>query len=79
MLDRAPRARDVVRRSKVVLELLSCRSGGADYETRVGGDGPSGANTVHAIFDIGEGYAILWRSGHAIVTKRPTYEAVELD
>ena len=37
---------------------LSCRSGGADCETHVGGEDPSGANTVHAIFDIGEGYAI---------------------
>ena len=58
---------------------LSCRRGGADCETRVGGQAPSGANTVHAIFDIGEGYAILWRGGHAIVTKRQTYEAVEFD
>ena len=58
---------------------LSCRRGGADCETHVGGQDPSGANTVHAIFDIGEGYAIVWRGGHAIVTKRQTYEAVEFD
>ena len=58
---------------------LSCRRGGADSETRVGGEDPSGGDTVHAIFDIGEGYAIFWRGGHAIVTKRQTYEAVEFD
>jgi hypothetical protein len=58
---------------------LSCRRGGADCESRVGCEDPSGANTVDAIFDVGEGYAILWRGGHAIVTKRQTYEAVEFD
>jgi hypothetical protein len=59
---------------------LSARRGGADCETRVGGEDPSGANTVYAIFDVGEeGYAVLWRGGHAIVTKRQTYEAVEFD
>lgn len=58
---------------------LTCRRGGTDSETRVGDDDPSGGTTVHAIFDIGEGYAIIWRGGHAIVTKRQTYEAVEFD
>jgi hypothetical protein len=58
---------------------LSCRRDGADCETRVGGQDPSGGKTVDAIFDIGVGYAILWRGGHAIVTKRQTYEAVEFD
>jgi hypothetical protein len=58
---------------------LSCRRGGADCESRVGCEDPSGVNTVDAIFDVGEGYAILWRGGHAIVTKRQTYEAVEFD
>lgn len=58
---------------------LSCRRGGADCETRVGGEDPSGASTVYAVFDVGESYAILWRGGHAMVTKRQTYEAVEFD
>jgi hypothetical protein len=58
---------------------VSFRRGGADSETRVGGDDPTGGNTVHAIFDVGEGYVILWRGGHAIVTKRQTYETVEFD
>jgi hypothetical protein len=58
---------------------LSCRRDGADGETRVGSEDPCGADTVHAIFDIGKGYAILWRGGHAIVTKRQTYAAVEFD
>jgi hypothetical protein len=39
----------------------------------------SGGTTVRAIFDVGDGYAILWRGGHEIVAKRPTYLAVEFD
>jgi hypothetical protein len=58
---------------------LSYRRGGADSETSVGSYDPSGEGTVHAIFDIGDGYAILWRGGHAIVAKRQTYQAVEFD
>lgn len=58
---------------------LSCRREGADSETRVGRDDPSGGETVHAIFDVGHGYAVLWRGGHAIVAKKQTYAAVEFD
>jgi len=58
---------------------LTCRRDGTDSETRVGNNDPSVGTTVHAIFDIGDGYAIIWRGGHAIVTKRQTYEAVEFD
>lgn len=58
---------------------LSCRRGGTDSETRVGADDPLGGKTVYAIFDVGEGYAIVWRGGHALVTKRQTYAALEFD
>jgi hypothetical protein len=42
----------------------------------VGAHDPPGGETVHAIFDAGDGYAIPWRGGHEIVTKRQ-YLAVE--
>jgi hypothetical protein len=58
---------------------LSCRRGGTDSETRVGDDDPFGGKTVYAIFDVGEGYAIVWRGGHTIVTKRQTYAAQEFE
>lgn len=58
---------------------LSCRRGGSDSETRVGDDDPAGGATVHAIFDIGDAYVVVWRGGHAIVTKRHTYEAVDFE
>ena len=35
--------------------------------------------TVHAIFDVGDGYAIYMPGGHEIVTKRQTYAVVEFD
>jgi hypothetical protein len=34
---------------------------------------------VHAIFAVGDGYAIVWHGGHAIVAKRQTYAALEFD
>jgi hypothetical protein len=58
---------------------LSCRREGADSETRVGDDDPAGGETVHAIFDVGDDYAIVWRGGHAIVAKRQTHAALEFD
>jgi hypothetical protein len=56
---------------------LSARRAGSDSVTQVGEDDPDGGSTVHAIFDIGDAYAIVWRGGHAIVTKKQTYEAVD--
>lgn len=58
---------------------LSCRRQGVDCETRVGDDDPAGGETVHAIFGVGDGYAIVWRGGHAIVAKPQTYAALEFD
>jgi hypothetical protein len=58
---------------------LSCRRAGADCETCVGRQDPCGKETVHAIFDIGNAYMVLWRGGHEIVAKRQTYGAVEFD
>ena len=52
---------------------LSCRSAGADVEPCVGEE------AVHAIFDIGDAYAILRHGGHEVVPKRHTYAAVEFD
>ena len=34
---------------------------------------------MHAIFDVGNRYAIYLPSGHEIVTKRQTYAVVEFD
>ncbi len=56
---------------------LSCRRDGADCETSVGDHGPGG--TVHAIFDVGDRYAVYLQGGHDIVTKRQTYAVVEFD
>jgi hypothetical protein len=67
---RAPRLRRIYK--------LSCRRGGADSETCVGDLDPSGG-TVHAIFDIGDRYAIYMPGGHEIVTKRQTYDVVDFD
>jgi hypothetical protein len=67
---RAPRSRRIYK--------LSCRRGGADSETCVGDLDPSGG-TVHAIFDIGDRYAIYMPGGHEIVTKRQTYDVVDFD
>jgi hypothetical protein len=58
---------------------ISCRRDGSDSESRVGDTDPAGGDTVHAIFDTGKSYVIVWRGGHAIVTKRHTYEAVEFE
>ena len=58
---------------------LSCRRGGMDSEARVGRDDPVGGDLVHAIFDVGDGYLVVWRNGHTTVTKRQTYEAVDFD
>ena len=57
---------------------LSCRRGGADCETCVGED-DLGGETVHAIFDFGDHYAICLPGGHEIVTKRQTYAIVAFD
>jgi hypothetical protein len=67
---RAPRSRRIYK--------LSCRHGGADRETCVG-DHDLFGGTVHAIFDIGDRYAIYLPGGHEIVTKRQTYSVVEFD
>ena len=58
--------------------MLSCRRGGTDCETYVGAD-DLGGETVHAIFDVGDRYAIYAPGGHEIVTKRQTYAVVEFD
>ena len=34
---------------------------------------------MHAIFDVGDRYAIYMNGGHEIVTKRQTYAVVEFD
>ena len=57
---------------------LSCRRGGADCETCVGEHDITG-ETVHAIFDFGDGYAVCLPGGHQMVTKRQTYAAVAFD
>ena len=58
---------------------LTCRREGVDCETRVGLADPYGGTIVDAIFDVGDGYAVICRGGHAVVTKRQTYEVVEFD
>jgi hypothetical protein len=58
---------------------LSWRRGGTDWETCVGKQDPAAGQTVHAIFDIGGDYMILWRGGRETVTKRQTYTTVEFD
>jgi hypothetical protein len=50
-----------------------------DVETAVGTSAVSRDAIVHAIFDVGDAYAILSRGGHEIVTKRQTYVAHEFD
>ncbi len=67
---RAPRSRRIY--------SLSCRRGGTDCETAVG-EQDLGGELVHAIFDVGDGYAIYVAGGHEIVTKRQTYAVVEFD
>ena len=57
---------------------LSCRRGGTDCETAVGEQDLGGA-LVHAIFDVGDRYAIYLSGGHEIVTKRQTYAVIEFD
>ena len=69
-IGRAPRSRRIYK--------LSCRRGGADCETCVG-EHDLGGGTVHAIFDVGDRYAIYVPGGHEIVTKRQTYAVVEFD
>ena len=69
-IGRAPRS--------VRIYMLSCRRGGADCETCVGDHDITG-ETVHAIFDFGDGYAVCRPGGHEIVTKRQTYAVVEFD
>ena len=67
---RAPRSRRIYK--------LSCRRGGADSETCVGEPDVTGG-TVHAIFDIGDRYAVYMPGGHEIITKRQTYDVVDFD
>jgi hypothetical protein len=66
---RPPRARRI--------HKLSCRRDGADCETCVGE--LSGDRMVHAIFDLGDRYAIYMPGGQEIVTKRQTYAVFEFD
>ena len=75
--ERAALEHDCPPRSRRIYKL-SCRRAGADCETAVGEDDLSGA-TVHAIFDVGDRYAIYAAGGHEIVTKRQTYAVVEFD
>ena len=58
--------------------MLSCRRGGADCETCVG-EHDLGGETVHAIFDFGDRYAVCRPDGHEMVTKRQTYAVVAFD
>ena len=58
---------------------LSCRRGGTDCETVVGEVDPASATTVHAIFDVGDRYAVYVQGGQQTVTKRQTYAVVEFD
>jgi hypothetical protein len=59
---------------------LSYRRDGVDGETCVGTPAAvPDAKVVHAIFDIGDAYAILWRGGHEVLTKKQTYLAHEFD
>jgi hypothetical protein len=67
---RAPRS--------VRIYKLSCRLGGADCETCVGEHDITG-ETVHAIFDFGDHYAVCRPGGHEMVTKRQTYAVVAFD
>ena len=67
---RAPRS--------VRIYKLSCRRGGADCETCVG-EHDLGGETVHAIFDFGDRYAVCVPGGHEMVTKRQTYATVIFD
>jgi hypothetical protein len=57
---------------------LSCRRGGSDSETCVGEPDVSGG-TVHAIFDMGDRYAVYMPGGHQIITKRQTYAVTDVD
>jgi hypothetical protein len=69
-IGRAPRSRRIYK--------LSCRRGGGVCVTCVG-EHDLGGGTVHAIFDVGDRYAIYLPGGHEIVTKRQTYAVVEFD
>ena len=57
---------------------LSCRRGGADCETCVG-EHDLGGETVHAIFDFGDHYAVCRPDGHEMVSKRQTYAVIAFD
>jgi hypothetical protein len=67
---RAPRALRIYK--------LSCRRGGADCETCVG-EHDLGGETVHAIFDFGDHYAVCRPDGHEMVSKRQTYAVIAFD
>jgi hypothetical protein len=58
---------------------LSCRRDGADSETRVGEPDPHRGQTVLAIFASKDGYTIVWRGGHASVSRKQTYQAIPFD
>ena len=58
---------------------LSYRRDGADVRTRVGERDPHRGQTVLAIFAGRDGYTIVWRGGHASVTRKQTYEAIPFD
>ena len=61
------------------IEALHCRRDGADSEFRVGESDPGSGGTVHAIFATGDGYAVVWEGGHAILSKRQIYQAIPFD
>ena len=74
----APSSISGARRGRVRIYKLSCRRGGADCETCVG-EHDLGGETVHAIFDFGDRYAVCRPDGHEMVTKRQTYAVVAFD
>ncbi len=58
---------------------LSCRRGGSDCEISVGVADVGSANTVRAIFDVGDAYAILGEGTIDLLPKRQTYRQVDFD
>ena len=58
---------------------LICRRDGRDGDTRVGEPDPCSGGTVHAIFAIRDGYAIVSSGGYERLSKRQVYDAIEFD
>jgi hypothetical protein len=65
-------------RSRRIYKLI-CRRGGSDCETCVGEHDPVGDGTVHAIFEIGDAYAVYARGGCQSISKRQTYTVIEFE